>query len=176
MTAGLGARLAEVADERPDLAAVVRDEREDAADPLDLGLLAPVEPLGEPLHELTQRRGMLEYGVALADVRGLQLDEGLLLQVAEGRDDPAPLLAEVGGGPLGIDARPDAPGLAARDEAAQEVGARRVEGGEDVVERAAGRAEAVAGIERCSLSEEAVELEVGEDRLQHERPHVVPGG
>src|SRR5215204_7504879 len=165
MTARLGALLAEVADERLDLAALVRDEREDAPDPLDLGLLAPVEPLGEPLHQLTQRLGMLEHGVALADVRGLQLDQGLLFQVAEGRDDPASLLAELGGGPVGIDARPDAPGLAARDESAQEVGARRVEGGEDVVERAAGRAEAVAGIERRPLPEEAVELEVREDGL-----------
>ena len=52
MTARLGAHLAEVADERVDLAAVVRDERDDARDPLHLGLLATLEPLDEAVEQL----------------------------------------------------------------------------------------------------------------------------
>ncbi len=44
----------------------------------------------------------------------------------------------------------------------------------DVVERPRQRAEAVARVERRALAQEAVELEVGEDRPQHERPDVEP--
>ena len=36
------------------------------------------------------------------------------------------------------------------------------------------RAEAVARVERRPLPQEPLELEVGQDRLQHERPHVEP--
>ena len=68
--------------------------------------------------------------------------------------------------------RPRPARLAARDEPPEEVGPRRVERGVDVVERSRQRAEAVARVERRALAEEAVELEVGEDRLQHERPDV----
>src|SRR4051794_23670631 len=47
VAARLRSSLPEVADERLHLAAVVLDERDDALDPLRLGLLAPFEPLDE---------------------------------------------------------------------------------------------------------------------------------
>src|SRR5689334_14526608 len=49
-------RLAEVADERLHLAAVVLDEGDNPCDPLRLRLLAPVEALGEAISQLLQRR------------------------------------------------------------------------------------------------------------------------
>src|SRR5262245_9481630 len=52
VAAGLGAGLAEVADERVHLAAVVADEREDALDPVGLGAFPPREALEEPLDKL----------------------------------------------------------------------------------------------------------------------------
>ena len=93
MTARLGANLAEVADERGDLAARMGDERDDALDALGLGSLAPVEPLRKAGDHIFERVRTREQRVPLASVGGLQLDEPLLLQVAEGGDDPASLLA-----------------------------------------------------------------------------------
>ena len=55
--AGLGARLAEVADEGSHLAAVVGDEREDVLDPLGLRALAAREALEQPLDELALESG-----------------------------------------------------------------------------------------------------------------------
>ena len=137
MAAGLGARLAEVGGELPHLAAVVRDERDDLSDPCRLGLLAPVEALGEPGEQVARLGRMGEQRVALAGVGGLQLDEAPLLEVVERGDDPTAFLAERGGGRLRVDARPEAAGPAGRDHAAEEVRAGGVEAGEDVVERAA---------------------------------------
>ena len=56
VAARLGARLAEVADERLHLAAVVLDERDDSLDALRLRLLAPVETLGQAIAQLVERR------------------------------------------------------------------------------------------------------------------------
>ncbi len=61
VAARLGAHLAEVADERVDLAAVVGDERDDARDPLDLGLLAAREALDEAREQLVPRVGLGEH-------------------------------------------------------------------------------------------------------------------
>src|SRR5439155_8769417 len=66
-----------------------------------------------------------------------------------------------------------APVLAAREDAAQEISTVRVEVREDVLPLAAGRTHAVARVERRALLEQTVELEVGENRLQHERTHIV---
>src|SRR4051794_6551477 len=162
--------LPEVADERLHLAAVVLDERDDALDPLGLGLLAPFEPLDEAVALLGERRGLPQQRVALAHVRRLQLREPALLEVPERGDDTRTLLARYR---VGIDGGPDATRAAARDDAPQEVGALYVERREDVVPFALERAHAVAGVERRALLEETVELEVGEDRLQHERTYVV---
>ena len=52
VAARLRAHLAEVADELVDLAAVVGDERDDAADPLRLGPLAALEALDEAVEQL----------------------------------------------------------------------------------------------------------------------------
>ena len=54
---GSAAHLAEVADERVDLAAVVGDERDDAPDPLRLRLLPPLEPLDQARQQLVPRLG-----------------------------------------------------------------------------------------------------------------------
>ena len=171
---GSAAHLAEVADERVDLAAVVRDERDDARDPLDLGLLPPLEPVDEAREQLVPRSRLREHREALAHVARAQLDEPLLLEMTERRDDAAPLLPQRGRRFLGIEIRPEPPRLAARHDPPEEVGPRGVECGIDVVERSRQRAEAVAGVERRALPQEAVELEIGEDRLQHERPDVEP--
>ena len=174
MAARLGAHLAEVADERVDLAALVGDERDDARDPLHLGLLPPLEAVDEARQQLVPRPGLREHREALAHVARAQLDQPLLLEMAERGDDAAPLLAQCGRRRLGIEVRPRPARLAARHDPPEEVGPRRVECGVDVVERARQRAEAVAGVERRALPEQAVELEIGEDRLQHERPDVEP--
>ena len=86
--------LAEVRDERVDLAALVRDEREDPLDARRLCLLALLEALGEPVEERIDRVGPREQGVALPRLGRLQLDEPLLLEVTERGDDPLPLFAE----------------------------------------------------------------------------------
>ena len=66
------------------------------------------------------------------------------------------------------------PVLPVASRSAQEAGARLVEAADDLVERRLPeRTEPVARVEGRSLPEHAVELEVGEDRLQHERAHVV---
>ena len=89
VAARIGAGLAEVADERLHLAAVVLDEGDDALDPLRLRLLAAVEALGEAVAQLVERRRLLEQREALAHVGDLQLDEAPLLEVAERCDDRA---------------------------------------------------------------------------------------
>ena len=116
--------------------------------------------------------GCADHGEALAHIARAQLDEPLLLEVAERGDDSAPLLAERGRRLLGIEVGPRPARLAARHQPPKEVGPHGVERGVDVVERSGQRPEAVAGVERRPLAEEAVELEIGEDRLQHERPDV----
>src|SRR5207302_9739652 len=102
--------------------------------------------LGEAVEQPRHRVGPLEQRVALARLGGLQLDQSFLLEVAERADDPVALLAERGRRLVRADRRPDARRLAARDEAAQEVGAGRVEAGEGLLEGAAPRAHAVARV------------------------------
>src|SRR4051812_22077528 len=170
VAARIGARLAEVTHERLHLAAVVLDEGNDALDPLCLRLLAAVEPCGEPVAQLVERPWLLQKREALAHVCDLQLHETALFEVAERFDDPLTFLAGHG---VRIDAGPDATLLAAREHTSQEVGAVGIEARKHVVPLTARRTHAVAGIERRALLEEAVELEIREDRLQHERPHVV---
>ena len=92
MPARLGAHLAEVADELVDLAAVVRHERDDAGDPLHLRLLASLEALDEPVEHLRLRARLREHRVALPGVAEPKLDQLLLLEVAEGGDDPGSVL------------------------------------------------------------------------------------
>jgi hypothetical protein len=146
----------EVGCERLHLAAVMGDERDGLRDPSRFGLLALVEPLGEPVEELAGRGRSGEQCVALAGVGGLQFDEALPLEVVERGDDPAALLAERGGGRVRVDARPEAAGPTGREEAAEELRARGVESGDDVVESARERPDAVAGVEgRPSLSKPA---------------------
>ena len=173
VAARLRSRLTEVADERLHLAAVMRHELDDACDPRRLGLLAAVEPFGESVGEGGERRRFRPQRVALTRVGRLQLDETLLLEVAERGDDAVAFLAERSRRCLRVDRHPGAPFLAAREHAAQEFGAGRVESGGDLVEGAREWTYRVAGIERRALFEVAVELDVGEDRPQHERSHVV---
>ena len=111
VAARLGAHLAEVADERVDLAALVGDERDDARDPLHLGLLPPLEAVDEARQQLIPRPGLREHREALAHVARAQLDEPLLLEMAERGNDAAPLLAQCGSRFLGIEVRPSRPVL-----------------------------------------------------------------
>ena len=92
-----------------------------------------------------------EERVALAELGRLQLDEPLLVEVVERRHDPSPLLAELGRRVVGGERRPDAPGLAGRDEAAEERRPGVVEAPEDVLEGALLRA-AAAGSRRRRAS------------------------
>ena len=118
-----------------------------------------------------------EERVALPHLGRLQLDEALLVEVLERRQDPAALLAELRRGVVGRERRPGPARLARRDQAAQEPGARLVEAAEDAPPATlAERPQPVARVEGRSLPEHAVELEVGEDRLEHERAHVVAHG
>ena len=87
-------------------------------------------------------------------------------------NDPAPLLTNGERGLIGVEGRPRAPRLAAADKSAQEVGATLVEVPKNIRERVSQGAEAVARIERRSLADEPLELEVGEDGLQHQRADV----
>src|SRR3954451_872171 len=103
VAARIGARLAEVTDERLHLAAVVLDEGDDALDPLRLRLLAAVEALGEAVAQLVERRRLLEQREPLSYVGDLQLDEPPLLEIAERFDDALSFLAGHG---VGVDARP----------------------------------------------------------------------
>src|SRR3954467_8088290 len=141
VAAWVGAQLAEVADERLHLAALVLDEREHALDPLGLRLLAALEALGELVDERRLRRRPREQSEALPHVRRLQLDEPALLEVVERAHDPLAVLA---GHRLRIDRHPRAPGLPARDDALQELGAALVERLEDVAPLAARWPHAVA--------------------------------
>ena len=106
----------------------------------------------------------------MAHVGDLQFDEAPLLEVAERVDHAFAFLAGHG---VGVDARPDAPLLATRQHTSQEVGAVWVKRRIDAGPLATCRTYAVTRIKRRALLEEAVELEVGQDRLQHERPYVV---
>ena len=174
VSARLRAHLAEVADERLHLAAGVRDEREHVLDAPRLGGLPPHEALAQAVDHLVGGIGLLDERVAPAQLGRLELDEALLVEVLERRDDPAALLAESRGSLVRREGGPRSAGLADGDEAAEEAGARLVEPREDVFERrAAERPEAVAGIERSALSEHAVELEVRERGSEHERAQVV---
>src|SRR5262245_14669946 len=74
VTAGLAARLAEVADERAHLAAVVGDKRQHALDPFGLGAFPPREARKEPLDELGAGIRAGKDREALTDIGGLQLD------------------------------------------------------------------------------------------------------
>ena len=59
----------------------------------------------------------------------------------------------------------------------QERAARRIEAVEELVEIAvAERAQPIAGVERRALAQEALELEVRQQRLEHERAHVEARG
>ena len=176
MPTRLLAPLAEVRNERRDLTALARHEADDLLDPLGLRPLAESEPLDQTIEELDRRAGPSEDRVALSGVSGPELDQAALLEVAERGDDAAALLAEHACRLLRVDARPDASRLAARDEAAQEVGALGVERADDVLERSVHRAEAVAGIERRSLPDETLQLQVRENRLQDERTYVEAPG
>ena len=159
MTARLGAHLAEVRDERVDLAAVVRDERDDPRDPSDFGPLTSLEPLHEPGQQLVAGGRPRDEGVAQPGIARAELDQLPLLEVSQGGDDPAALLPERDGSLVGIEARPAAPGLAARHETPQEAGTPGIERCEHLLERAASRRrserpEAVAGVERGSLTQQ----------------------
>ena len=74
---------------------------------------------------------------------------------------------------VGREGRPGTACLAAFDQAAQEAGTRRVEAVEHLVERAIGGAQTIARVERRSLPEHAVQLEIGEGRPEDERAQVV---
>src|SRR4051812_7305048 len=99
--AGLRARLAEVADQRADLAAVVCDEREDVLDPGGLCALAACEAFEQVVDELGRRVRAGEQRVALAYLCRLQLDQAVLVQILERGQDPAALLPEPGRGVVG---------------------------------------------------------------------------
>src|SRR6266540_1786287 len=175
--ATLRARLAEVADEAAHLAAVMRDEREHALDPVGLRSLSPSEAFEQAIDELGVGVRTAKERVALAQLGGLQLDQALLVEVLERGDDPAAHLAELRCRVLGCKGRPGPARLACTDQAAQERSARFVEAAENLFQRSlAERTQPVARIEGSSLSEHAVELEIGEDRLENERAQVVAHG
>ena len=119
----VGTSLAEVADERLHLAAIVLDQRDDSLDSRGLGLLAAVEALRQAVAQLVERRRLLEQREALSRIGDLQLDEALLLEVTERRDHPFAFLAERTR-VVGIE-RPSrfAPALPLATHASEEVGA-----------------------------------------------------
>ena len=125
--AWLGARLAEVADEGGHLAAVMGDEGEDGLDPGGLRSLPAREAIEQAVDELGLGVRMGEERVALAQLGGLQLDEALLVEVLERRQDPAALLTELRRSSVGCECRPGSARLARREQAAQEAGPRLVE-------------------------------------------------
>src|SRR3954466_3674941 len=71
VAARIGTGLAEVADERLHLAAIVLDEGDDSLDPLRLRPLAAVEALGQAVAQLVQRRRLLQQREALTHVGNL---------------------------------------------------------------------------------------------------------
>ena len=174
MPARLGAHLAEVADELVDLAAVVGDERDDAGDPLHLGLLASLEALDESVEQLRPRAGLREHRVALPGVAEPQLDQLLLLEVAEGGDDPARSSPSSSRRRVGIESvhtRPVFPLATSRRRKSARSESKAAKTSSNDPDS---RPEAVARVEGRPLPEKPLELEVGQDRLQDERPHVEP--
>jgi hypothetical protein len=74
------------------VAAIVRDEREDVLDPSGLRALATREAFEQVVDELGFRVLVGKKHVALAQVGRLQLDQALLIEVLERRQDAAALL------------------------------------------------------------------------------------
>ena len=112
-----------------------------------------------------RRSGASENGVALSRIGDPKLDQLSLLEVAERRHDPA-RAPRRGRGAASSGSRlvQMRPALPLANEPAQEVGAVGIECRGDLVERPVHRAEAVARVERRPLPQQALQLEVGENR------------
>ena len=95
MAAWFVALLAEVDGEFIDLAAVVCDERNDLLDSLRLRLFAKVKPLDETVEQLRHRTRPTKKGVALPRIGNTQLDQRLLLEMLECRNDPTARLSQL---------------------------------------------------------------------------------
>src|SRR3954447_22303383 len=121
MSARLCAGLSEIADQGAHLAAVVGDEREHVMDPSRFRALATRESVEKAVDEVGLGVRLREQRVALAHVGWLQLDQALLVEVLERRQDSAALLAQLRGGLVGRERRPRPPRLARGDQPAQEV-------------------------------------------------------
>ena len=96
--AAVGELLAEVRDERLHLTAVVLDEVGHALDARRLPRLTALQALADRLEQPLARRWPGQKRVALAHVGRLQLDQALLLEVAERSDDARAVFPELGCG------------------------------------------------------------------------------
>ena len=175
VAAGFGHGFAEVAEQV--LVEASRRFRvgEDLLEAVEVLLFAAEEELLEAFGEGVEVVGFLEEAVSLADAAGLEDEVAVGFEVGEGLDDALAVGVESGGGLVDVDGGPEAGFVAGGEEVAEELSAAFIVAEEDLV-GGAEELELVGGVERGGGGDEAVELEVGEQRVDDEGADVVGAG